>query len=334
MSETSMVMRGGSALSQTTTGGALAESSKSREIAEVQAAMIIAKNFPRNQQDALDRIINACTRPTLAESACYQYARGGVDIVGPSIRLAETIAQNWGNFQFGIRELEQSNGESTMEAFAWDVETNTRQVRVFQVKHIRHTRQGVKQLTDPREIYELTTNQGARRVRACILGIVPGDVVEEAVKQCELTLKQKVDLTPERIHKMVTKFGEYGVTKEQIEERIQRRLDTMTPALFMRLGAIFNSIKDGMSKPAEWFGRTALENEKASPLAAAAKPVATTAPQPKHEEVKADKPKSKAESKLKPVKGGITSSEPIGEPPALPDDTEEDEEYNDLPYDA
>ena len=32
------------------------------------------------------------------------------------------MAQAWGNMQFGIRELDQRNGESTVQAFAWDVE--------------------------------------------------------------------------------------------------------------------------------------------------------------------------------------------------------------------
>jgi len=135
-----------------------------RAQAEVQAAMILARRFPRDPVLALDRILNACTRPALAEGALYCYARGGTDITGPSIRLAEVLAQNWGNLQFGVRELEQRDGESTVEAFAWDIETNVRQVKIFQVKHERHTKQGAKRLTDPRDIYETVANQGARRL--------------------------------------------------------------------------------------------------------------------------------------------------------------------------
>ena len=82
--------------------GALGEVEKSRAIAEAQAAMVIAKQFPRNEIKALDRILNACARPGLAEAALYTYSRGGTEITGPSIRLAEALAQNWGNIQFGI----------------------------------------------------------------------------------------------------------------------------------------------------------------------------------------------------------------------------------------
>lgn len=226
---------------------------QARSIAEVQAAMIIAKRFPRDPVHAVDRILAACARPTLAEQGLYSYNRGGSDVTGPSIRLAEAIAQNWGNLQFGIRELEQRNGESTVEAFAWDVETNTRQVKVFQVPHVRHTRKGSYKLEDPRDVYEMVANQGARRLRACILGVVPGDVIEAAVRQCETTLTTKAEVTPERVKNLLEKFAAFSVTKEQIEARIQRRLDAMTPALMVQLGKVYNSLRDGMSSPADWF---------------------------------------------------------------------------------
>jgi len=66
-------------------------------------------------------------------------------------------------------------------------------------------------LEDPRDIYELTANMGARRLRACVLGIVPGDVVESAVDQCERTLTAKADTSPEAMKKMVDAFGTFGL---------------------------------------------------------------------------------------------------------------------------
>lgn len=232
---------------------ALVEVEQQRALAEVQGAIILAKRFPRNQIEAMDRISTACQRPGLAEQALYSYSRGGTEITGPSIRLAEAIAQNWQNLQFGIRELEQRNGESTVEAFCWDVESNTRHVKTFQVKHERHTKKGNYRLEDPRDIYELTANQGARRLRAAILAIIPGDVIESAVTQCEQTLKAKADTSPDALKKLVEAFATFKVTKEQIEKRIQRRLDTITPAQLVNLRKIYNSLKDGMSSAADWF---------------------------------------------------------------------------------
>ncbi len=240
----------------------LVEVENQRAMAEVQGAIVLAKKFPRNQIEAMDRIAVACQRPGLAEQALYTYSRGGTEITGPSIRLAEAIAQNWGNVQFGIKELEQRNGESTVEAFCWDMETNVRQVKTFQVKHERYTKKGSYKLEDPRDIYELAANQGARRLRACILGIIPGDVIESAVSQCEQTLKAKADTSPEALKKLVDAFSAYSITKDQIEKRIQRRLDTITAAQLIQLRKIYNSLKDGMSAPADWFEMSPADDKK------------------------------------------------------------------------
>lgn len=233
-----------------------------RAIAEVQAAVVMAKRFPRDQKRAYDKIMLACQRMSLAESAIYSYARGGTDIAGPSIRLAEAIAQAWGNLQFGIRELEQRNGESTVEAYAWDIENNTRQIKTFQVPHKRHTKKGTYNLTDPRDIYENVANNGARRLRACILGLIPGDIVDAAVAQCEATLIAKADTSPETTKKLVEAFKVLGVTKEQIEKRIQRTLNAITPAQIVGMRKIYNSLKDGMSSPADWFESNAPAESK------------------------------------------------------------------------
>ena len=232
---------------------AVAQSDQSRAIAEVQAAMMIARMNPRDPVAAVDRILNACTRPSLADSAVYTYARGGSDVSGPSIRLAEAMAQQWGNIKTSVRELDQQNGASTVQAIAWDLETGYQCDKVFHVPHVRHTKKGSYKLEDPRDIYELVANQGARRLRACILAVIPGDVTEAAVAQCEVTMKTKADTSPEAMQKMVAAFDSFGVTKEQIEKRIQRRLDAIQPAQVVSLKKIYASLRDGMSAAVDWF---------------------------------------------------------------------------------
>lgn len=233
---------------------ALVSTESQRAIAEVQAALAIAKSFPRDRVAAVDRILNDCQRSGLAQVAVYQYARGGTSISGPTIRLAESLAQNWGNIQYGVRELSQANGESTVEAFAWDVETNTRQTKIFQVPHVRYTKSGgTVKLIDPRDIYEAVANNGARRLRACILGVIPGDIVEAALQQCDLTLNTYADTSPEGIQKIIKAFEKYGVSKEALEKRIQCRMEAIKPAQIVSLTKIGTSLKEGMSNPSDWF---------------------------------------------------------------------------------
>lgn len=229
-----------------------------RENAETLAMVAMAHRFPRNVIANTDKILNAFTRATLAEKAAYQFAKGGSDVSGPSIRAAEAIAQMWGNLSFGFREISRGIGAdgvpfSEVEAFCWDVEAGNRQPLQFIVRHWRDTKRGGYKITDERDIYELIANQAQRRKRACILALVPGDVVEAAMNQADLTLRTKADTSPEAMAKMVEAFAPFGVTKEHIEKRIQRRLDSIQPAQVVMLKRVYASLRDDMSTPADWF---------------------------------------------------------------------------------
>lgn len=237
--------------------GVLAQASSSREIEEVKGQIFMARQFPRNVFQSEQRILDACKRPSLAQTAIYSYPRGGTKVEGPSIRLAEVLAQNWGNLAFGVKELEQRPGESVAMAYAWDLETNVRQEKVFTVPHSRKAKGKITKLDDPRDIYELVANQGARRLRSCILGIIPGDIVEAAVEECNSTLKGNNNgPLKDRIANALTIFkNQHKVTQEMIEERFGYNADAFTEVDYLELIKIFNSLKDGMSKVDDWFNK-------------------------------------------------------------------------------
>lgn len=249
----------------------------SRQAQEVQAAMVVAKRFPRDERRSMERILNACTRKTLAENALYSYSRGGTEVTGPSIRLAECMAQNWGNLDFGYIELEQSGGESTVMAYAWDLETNTRQSKVFAVPHVRYANKKVTPLTDPRDIYEVVANQASRRVRACVLAVIPGDVVDAAVTQCEITMRGNKTPLPERIAEMAAKYEEMGVSREQLRQFIGKNVEAFTESDVVRLAKVYRSIKDGV------VGSDYFTGKLTAPVEAAPSPEAP-APAPADEE--------------------------------------------------
>lgn len=233
----------------------------SRQAQEVQAAMVVAKRFPRDTSAAWSRVMTACQRKSLAEQAMYEYPRGGQKVTGPSIRLAEAIAQSWGNLDFGIIELEQKNGESQVMAYAWDLETNTRQTKVFNVPHIRSTRKGNVVLTDPRDIYEMVANQGARRLRACILGIIPGDVIDAAVAACQKTLAgNNTEPLIDRVRKGAKMFEQkFSVTIPMLEKYIGCKLEAFSENDLIRLNNVYRSLNDGMAKREDYFDLAAGE---------------------------------------------------------------------------
>ena len=153
-----------------------------------------------------------------------------------------------------------------MEAFAWDLESNTRRKVQFTVQHVREKKGGNITLTDPRDIYELLANQAQRRVRTCLENIIPRDIQDAACEECDKTLKAEIKDIAKASDGLLKAFMAIGVSREQIEARIQRRLDAITPAQIIALRKIGASIRDGISDPADWFPVAATDGEQKSTL--------------------------------------------------------------------
>lgn len=237
------------------TGGGV-EIAKSKAAQEVQASLVIAKRFPRDESLAYNRIIESCKRLSLADVALYSYPRGGTNISGPSIRLAEVLAQSWGNIDCGVRELERRGKNSLAESYCWDLETNFRVRKEFEVPHEIKAGGRMKQLTDQRDVYELVANNGARRLRACILSVIPRDITDAAVKQVKATIAAGDGKEPliDRTRKMVVAFKEhFGVTIEMIEKKLGHKLDQIDSEEFVELFGIYNILKDKGAKRGDFF---------------------------------------------------------------------------------
>ena len=228
----------------------------SRAVAEAQGKLIIAKRFPRDEVEAYNKAMQVCKLPTMAEKAFYSFPRGGQTVEGPTIRFAEELARCWGNIDYGIKELSQDKGKSEMQAYAWDLETNAQSVQNFTNPHIREVNGKMRTLTSQRDIYENNANMATRRLRSRILAILPAWFVEDAIAECKKTIAGQNDIPLiERVKKMVVQFAKFGVTQEQIETRLKRKVNTMTVEDFTEYLGIYNAIKNGESKVSEWFSQ-------------------------------------------------------------------------------
>jgi hypothetical protein len=231
-------------------GAALA----TRQAQEVQAMVIMAKRFPRDIVEVERKLIQSCKRPNLAEIAIYEYPRGGTKVTGPSIRLAEAAAQAMGNIDFGWTEIQRLEDESICTAYAWDIENNIRRTTTFSVPHYRDTKQGKKRLVDDRDIYEMCANQASRRMRGCILQVVPGDLVDLALSECEKTLQANLGTVQEQAGKWAKLFEkEYKVKPESIMKYLGSRPETWTQNDIFRLRKLYNALQDNMTTVEEAF---------------------------------------------------------------------------------
>lgn len=219
---------------------------QSRAVAEVQAAIVVAQQCPRNMDRAEREMTQACSRRALAERAFYSMPRAGEVVSGPSIDLARELARCFGNIQYGVAELRRDDeaGFSEMQAFAWDVENNTRNSTIFIVPHKLSTRRGVRHLTSMDDIYLNNANQGARRVREAIFNVLPKWFTEEAQTLCHQTLSA---MTPaqmqERANTAVANFERGGVTLDQLEARVGRPRAEWNADDVTSLGVLFQSLK-------------------------------------------------------------------------------------------
>lgn len=237
--------------------GQMAQYQESKELSEIKGKMFLARQFPRDPNYALQAALQECERKELAEQAMYEFTRGDSKVRGPSIRLVEVLARHWSNITCGVDEIESKDGETTIKAYAWDLETNVSDSKTFTVKHIRTTRRGSYKLTDERDIYEMVANKGARRKRACLLAVLPGWYVDAAVDACEKTLTKSLtdgQTLEEVIEKLVAAFSEFGISPGQIESKMGKEIANLSKNDVVKLRHLYSAIKDGFVKPNDAFG--------------------------------------------------------------------------------
>lgn len=221
---------------------------QSRAVAEVQAAIVVAQQCPRDVQAAVASMRESCRQKGLAERAFYRFPRAGGAVTGESVHLARELARCWGNIQYGIVELRRDDegGYSEMRAFAWDVQTNTRSEQIFVVPHKRDTKTGVKDLVDLRDIYENNANNGSRRVRQCIFALLPAWFIEEAKALCTQTLSDGGGKTvAQQVADMIKAFEKVGVTVGQIERKLGRQSGKWTEHDIAQLRITYTSLSRG-----------------------------------------------------------------------------------------
>src|SRR5580704_13100491 len=229
---------------------------QSRAIAEVHAAIVVAQQCPRDVQQAMRDMRDSCKQRALADRAFFRYSRGEGPVTGPSIHLARELGRCWGNIQWGINEMRRDDeyGQSEMQAWAWDVQTNSRSSNAFIVPHRRDTRNGPKALTDQRDIYENNANNAARRLREAIFAVLPTWFVEEAKDICNQTLNDGGGKPlAKRVEEALNGFALMSITEAQLEEKLGVPVAKWIERDVAQLGVIYKSIQRGETRKDEEF---------------------------------------------------------------------------------
>ncbi|MFD3574732.1 hypothetical protein [Streptomyces sp. NPDC058644] len=224
---------------------------QSRAVAEVQAAVIVARQFPRNEPQAIRKMQTAFAQHSLAIRSFFRFRRGSSNVSGETIQFAKELARCWTNIHYGVHELRRDDaaGESEMQAWAWDLESNERASTTFIVPHTRWTKDnGGTRLEDPRDVYENNSNNGARRLREMIFSVLPDWFREQARTIATNTVDNGQGDKPlaQRTAEAITHFEALGVTVEQLEDnRSGRKSEKWTNLDLGQLQIIAESIRRG-----------------------------------------------------------------------------------------
>lgn len=235
---------------------------KSRAIAEVQAAVTVAKQFPRDTNQALENMRELCSRLAVAQRAFYSVPKRGS---GLSVHIARELARLWGNVDYGVRELHRNDeaGESEMQAWAWDQQENVRSTRSFIVPHARMSNRQRVTLTDLGDVYLNNQNQGAKAVRECIFTMLPGWLKTEAEMLLRETL-ERGDGKPieKRREDAVDRFAELDVNQAQLERYMRKELGRWGARDLAELEKAFMSITQDGIPVDEFFPSEVVEVKK------------------------------------------------------------------------
>lgn len=223
---------------------------------EIEVGMLAAKRFPRDVARVESRLAHICQRPRLAEKAEYLYKRGGTAISGPTIVLMRAVAGEYGNIQSGFVVTDEDDDGCTLNAFAWDFESNYRSARSIRLlKSVQRKINGVTQWVKPdeRDWREYVGNIGSRLERRCLENVIPGDLVDLAREYCETTRKTADAKDPDAARKRTLKgFDALGINADMLAEYLGKSLSKATPDEWDDLRKIGVSIRDGATKWADY----------------------------------------------------------------------------------
>jgi hypothetical protein len=265
---------------------------------EMETMIELANRYPRNIEQAVrNSAAMACEDKDTAGSCFYSLPPRGADqkrITGPSVRLAEIMAQQWGRMNVECRIGREEEGYVTAEAVAFDFETMTR----FKVeKRRRITKKDGSRYGD--DGVEKTVNAVLSIAkRDAIFQLIPRMYVNKVYEAARTTALDGAKSMKERRFKLVEHWEKQGIPKKKLLEHLgYKDEDSITVDDLDYLLGVWTAIKNKDYDVSDAFDAPRHQPEKAEFDVDAVKPAEK---QPEPPKADAKPPKKKKEPEPEP----------------------------------
>jgi hypothetical protein len=231
--------------------------------AEIDQQISTARHYPRSIQRAVQNITSLATLDADTAAECvFALPRGGKPIKGPSVRLAEIIASQWGNCRVAARVVHVDRIEKYVEAEGvfHDLESNS--ASTARVRRRIVDKNG-RLFND--DMIVVTGNAACSIAkRNAVLAGVPKAVWRRAYEQSEAVIAGDVKTLAERREKAIKAFAAFGVKPAQIFDVLDVKGEAdISLEHIGTLLAMHNALKSGEATVEEMFPAKGAEKPQA-----------------------------------------------------------------------
>lgn len=222
---------------------------QAQDAASVNSQVATARQFPRNLSRARSNINAIVVMDKDTATACgYAVPRDGKNVTGPSVHLANIVAQAYGNIRVETKVVEVGDKTVTCQATAWDLETNYA-VRQEVIRKI--TGKSGRRFSE--DMIILTANAGCSIARRnAIFSVVPKPLWQggyEAAQRLivgDISDDDKLNKKRKEILDRITEA--YGITESDVLKALGLRQVTQIKGEEIKILIGYGqSIKDGDS---------------------------------------------------------------------------------------
>jgi hypothetical protein len=224
--------------------------------AELDVQISTAKAYPRDVKRSIEYAEQLATMDEATAQSCfYCLPRKDKDgskkeIRGGSIRLAEIMANAWGNIHAATRIVENDGRHITAEGVAWDLETNVKIAMQNKISIRFGEKDGKGGYTANADMQTVLSNAAsAKALRNSIFKVVPKALVDRILEKAMTFSVGDQKTINTKVTEIVDKLVKMGINKELMLEYYEcKSLAEFTPDICRQLIGLGTAIKEGHIK--------------------------------------------------------------------------------------